>query len=123
MNTFKYGLPRDINGIYNSLTKVPPNTFDELLSRVNKYARVEDDKLAMTRPTDEKKGGNGKFYGSKRKRKENFNKVSEEGYRGVNTVFAKPIHKIMFTSKISHTLNGLDHCKECKVEMLVSQRS
>ena len=24
LNTFKYGLPRDSNGIYNSLTKIPP---------------------------------------------------------------------------------------------------
>ena len=48
LNTFKYGLPRDSNGIYNSLTRVPPTSFDELLSRVNEFARVEDDQIATS---------------------------------------------------------------------------
>lgn len=47
MNTFKYGLPKDSNDIYNSLTRVPPHTFYELLSRVKDYARVEDDAIAV----------------------------------------------------------------------------
>ena len=41
INTFKMGLLKDENGIYNALTRQPPITFDELLSRVNEYARVE----------------------------------------------------------------------------------
>lgn len=94
LNTFKYGLLRDTNGIYNSLTRVPPYNFDEFLLRVNECVRVEDDELAIIRPAEEKKGDNGKFDGSKRK--EDFNKVSKEGYKGENTVFTKPIHKIMF---------------------------
>lgn len=36
LDTFKYGLPKDRNGIYNSLTRVPPYTFKELLSRSTK---------------------------------------------------------------------------------------
>lgn len=50
----------------------------------------------MIRLADEKKEGNGKYDGSERKKKEDFSKVNEEGYKGVNTVFTKPIHKIMF---------------------------
>lgn len=46
LNTFKCGFPRDNSGIYNSLTRIPPHTFDELLSRINEYARVEDDEIA-----------------------------------------------------------------------------
>lgn len=56
MNTFKYGLPRNTNGIYNSLTRVPDYTFDELLSRVNEYVKVEDDEQFVTAPTKEKRG-------------------------------------------------------------------
>lgn len=40
--------------------------------------------------------GNGKFKKTKRKRKEDFSKVSDEGYKGVYTIFTKPVHKIMF---------------------------
>ena len=46
LNTFKMGLPKDKNGIYNAHTRQPPATFDELLTRVNEYARVEDDDMA-----------------------------------------------------------------------------
>lgn len=46
LNTFKNGLPKGSNGIYNSFTRVPPHTFDELLSRVIEYAYVEDNEMA-----------------------------------------------------------------------------
>lgn len=55
LNTFKYGLPKDSSSIYNSLTRVPLYTFDELLSKVNGYARVEDDEMANYGAADEKK--------------------------------------------------------------------
>lgn len=40
--------------------------------------------------------GNKKFDKTKRKKKEDFSKVTEDGYKAVNTVFTKSIHKIMF---------------------------
>ena len=43
LNTFKLALPKDENRIYNALTRQPPTTFDELLSRVNEYTKFEDD--------------------------------------------------------------------------------
>lgn len=94
LSTFKYSLPKDNNGIYNSLTKVPPYTFDELLSR------VEDDEVATSGVAEQNRGSNGsnnnsKFNKSKRKIKDEFNVVSEDGFKGVNTVFTKSIHKIM----------------------------
>ena len=70
-----------------------------MLSRVNKYTRVEDDEMNSAAPAEEKKGNGGKFDKSKRKRKEENNTVSEEGFKGVNTVFTKPIHKIMYDIK------------------------
>lgn len=95
LNTFKCGLPSDNSGIYNSLTKFPPYTFDELLSRINEYARVEDNEIAQMVGM---KGRcwNGKFDNSKRKRTEELNKVSKDGYKWVNTAFTKPNYKIMF---------------------------
>ena len=65
-----YGLPRDSNVIYNSLMRVPPYTFDELLSRVNEFAGMEDDEIAVSSFAEQKRGnrggnrgnGNGKFW-------------------------------------------------------------
>lgn len=48
--------PEDSNGIYNNLTRVLPHTFDQLLSRVNKYARVEDDEMAVGIDQGKKQG-------------------------------------------------------------------
>ena len=48
LKTFKYGLPKNNNGIYNSLMRVQPFTFDELLSMVNEYLKVKDDEVATS---------------------------------------------------------------------------
>lgn len=77
LNSFKYGLLKDNNGIYNSLTSVPPYTFDELLSKVNEYTRVEDDEVATSGVAEQNRkinGGNNnnKFDKSKRKKKEDL---------------------------------------------------
>lgn len=99
LNTFKYGLPKDNSCIYNSLTRVLPQTFDELLSKINKFARVEDDELVVgdgeKQGNNNKNGGNGnagKFGKLKRKRKEDLSEVSEERYKGVHTIVMKLIH-------------------------------
>lgn len=52
-------MPNDSNGIYNSLTRVPPNTFDEWISRVNEYTKVKDDEMATSGVLEEGIGGNG----------------------------------------------------------------
>lgn len=70
-----------------------------MLSRVNEYARVEDDEMNLTGPAKEKKGNEGKFDKMKRKMKEENNKVNVDGYKGVNTTFTRPIYKIMFDIK------------------------
>lgn len=88
------GLPKDTNGIYNSLTRIPSYSFNELLSRVNEYAMVEDDELVTFGPVGEKKRGNDNFDNTKRKKKD-FSKVSEDGYKEVKTFFNMPIHKII----------------------------
>lgn len=72
-----------------------------MLSRVNEYARVKDDEMVTSGAAEEKRGntmgsGSGKYDKSKRNIREDFRKVSEDGYKGVNAVFTKPIHKIMF---------------------------
>ena len=98
------GLPKNKNGIYNALTRQPPATFDKLLSRVNEYARVEDDEVAEQESTPAKakvnnvgtSGNGGKFDKNKRKRREDNSVVGSDGFKGINTVFNKPIHKIMF---------------------------
>lgn len=107
LNIFKYDLPCGDNGVYNSLTIVSPYTIDKLMSRIDKYALVEDDEIATARRNDERKCGNKKFDNSKRKMKEELNKVKNDGYKGVNIVFTKSIHKIMFDIQHRLFLSGL----------------
>lgn len=60
---------------------------------------MEDGEIVIVSTAEERKRGNvsnGKFDKTKRKRKQDFSKVSEEGYKEVNTVFTKPIYKIIF---------------------------
>lgn len=81
------------------MTRVPPYTFNELLSRVNEYTRVEDNKMVTSGVVEEireSNRGNNKFDKLKRIRKKDFSKVGEDGYKGVNTIFTKIIHKITF---------------------------
>lgn len=81
------------------LTRQPPYTFDDLLSRVNKYAKVEDDEMSTTGAAEEKKGNDGNIDNSMRKRMEKNKKVGDDGFKSVNNVFAKPIYKIMINIK------------------------
>lgn len=73
---------------------------------INDYARVEDDELIISgtrekkqwngRNNDGSDNNNGRFDKTKQKRKGDYNIVSDDGYKGINTVFTKLIHKIMF---------------------------
>lgn len=96
LNNFKYGLPKNNNGIYNPLTRVPPYTFGDLLQRINEYVRVEYDEMATFVGAEGNKKGNcenegGCFDKSKRKINEKSAKVSDDGLRNEYN-----FHKIMF---------------------------
>lgn len=47
ISTFKYRLPWNRDGIYIDLTIRPPKTFDDLLTRIDEFARIEDSDLAI----------------------------------------------------------------------------
>lgn len=49
ISPFKFGLPWDSNGIYNDLMHNPPKTFNDFLSRVDEFSRVE---MMIERQTD-----------------------------------------------------------------------
>ena len=46
VSTLKIGLPWDGNGIYNDLTRHQPKSFDDLLTRIDEFSRVDDDDRA-----------------------------------------------------------------------------
>ena len=101
VSTFKFGLPWDSNSIYNDLTRRPPKSFDGLLARIDEFSRVEDDDRAINRSSFKRDRGNDrKDEGNdKKNRREDIyegKKSSGEAFKGVNTIFVKPIHKIMF---------------------------
>lgn len=60
VNTFKFGLQWDNNGIYNDLARRPPRTFDDLLTRVDEFSRVEDDDRVANRSNAKRDKGNDK---------------------------------------------------------------
>lgn len=71
---------------------------------MNEYARVKDDEVTTSSAVEQNRGNNGgnsngKFNKSKRKGNEDFGMVREDIYKGVNTVFMNPIHKIMFDNQ------------------------
>lgn len=72
MNTLKSGLPYDKDGIYNSLTRLPPHTFDQLLARVNEYAIVEDDEALTARALNRAEGGSGKKFDNPKRKRTDF---------------------------------------------------
>lgn len=117
MNTFKYGLPGDNNGIYNSLTRVLPYTFDELLSKANGFSRVEDDEIETSGIFEQikRKGrGNGnssggKFDKSKIKIKEYYSTISEDDYKGVIQFLQNQSTRSCLISRINRTLSGQGH--------------
>ena len=49
VSTFKFGLPWDNNDIYNDLTRRPPKSFDNLLTRIDEFSKVEDGDRAANR--------------------------------------------------------------------------
>lgn len=107
ITTFKFSLLWDSNDIYNDLTRRPLKTFDDLLTRVDKFLRVEDDDRAanMLNPkremgNDRKEDGNGKK--NKKDDKKCEKKSGFEAFKAVNAIFTKPIHNIMFEIQWKH---------------------
>ncbi|KAM7502432.1 hypothetical protein LguiB_001336 [Lonicera macranthoides] len=106
LSTFKFGLPYDGNGIYNDLTRRPPKTFNDLLARVDEFSRVEDDDKAMSKQQgfkrdrnvndDRKDDNHDKKNRRETDRKDNADEDRKSNaFKGVNTVFNKPISKIL----------------------------
>lgn len=101
----------DCDGIYNVLTRRPPKTFDDLLAKINEFARVEDDYSTSNMANYKGDRGNNKRQkgSSKKNKKEEKNddwKLSTEAFKGVNTIFNRPIHKIIYGIQANHSSSG-----------------
>lgn len=76
---------------------------------------------------EDRKGENCNGKNNERKRKEEHNKVDENGYKGINIVFTKYIYKIMFDIqailRMAQTDGGQPKCQKCKAPMFLSQGS
>lgn len=105
MTSFKIGLPSS-SLLYQSLTKKEAMTIDDLMDRIEKYAKVEDvtclnagenGRAKLTtkgseKTENQKKGGkNGGKNGSKNGGNHDVLKT----FQAVNTVFKEPIYKIL----------------------------
>lgn len=92
---FKFKSRWDNNGIYNDLAHKPPRMFNDLLSRVE-----DDDRTANIAGFKREMNGNGDRHdddqGKKNKKEERYNGKRSNTFKGINTIFNKPIHKIMF---------------------------
>lgn len=99
-------MPNDTNGIYNSLTRIPPYNIDELLSRVNEYVRVDDDELATSGPSEERNEAMTNLITRRGKGKKSLVKSVMIVIKGSIQFSPRPSTKSCLISRTNHTLNG-----------------
>ena len=90
--SFKNGLKDDCP-LRKSLAKTLPKNMEELMARIEKYARAEED-TSGTKETKQEKGNSS----PRRDRGNNGSNKQEIGLRtaqAVTTVFRIPIHKVL----------------------------
>lgn len=97
-------MPCDNNDIYNDLICRLPKNFNDLLPRIDEFSRVEDDDKAANRSGFKREKNGSENRREDGNTKNNCDEGSSEPRKGetfqkVNTVFTKPIHKIMWEIK------------------------
>ncbi|XP_030964600.1 uncharacterized protein LOC115985839 [Quercus lobata] len=96
--TFKNILPAD-HGLRNSLTSKPATSMRQLMDRINKYKRVEEDQL-QGRGKDkvipqERRDFRSDRYNNNCPRRDFVRQPETTNAQTVNTVFREPIHRVL----------------------------
>ena len=98
IKTFKIGLPAE-HGLRKSLTSKPVTSLRQLMDRVDKYKRIEDDQLqgkgkAKVIP-QERKDFKLDRYNNNRLRRDYVGQSGFVNTQVVNTVFREPVRQVL----------------------------
>ena len=98
INTFKFGLPAE-HGLRKSLTGKPVTSVHQLMDRIDKYKKVEEDQQqgkgkAKVIPQERKDFRLGR-YNNNRPRKDFAGQSGFANTQAVNAVFREPVHQVL----------------------------
>ena len=98
IRTFKVGLPPK-HGLRKSLTGKPVTSLRQLMDRVNKYKKIEDDQQqgkgkAKVIP-QERRDFRSDRYNNNRPRRDYVEQLGSNSTQAVGTVFREPVHQVL----------------------------
>ncbi|XP_050248600.1 uncharacterized protein LOC126695838 [Quercus robur] len=99
ISTFKRGLSTE-HGLRKSLTRKPVTSVRQLMDRIDKYKRVEEDQQmgkgkAKVVPQERRDFKSDQFNSSNRPSRDYSEKSGSTGVQAVHAVFQEPLHKIL----------------------------
>ncbi|XP_050290927.1 uncharacterized protein LOC126729907 [Quercus robur] len=99
ISTFKRGLPTE-HGLRKSLTRKPVTSVRQLIDRIDKYKRVEEDQQigkgkAKVVPQERRDFRSDRFNSSNRPRRDYAEQSGSSRAQAVHAVFREPLHKIL----------------------------
>ena len=109
IKSFKVGLPAE-HGLRKSLTGKPVTSLRQLMDKVDKYKRIEDDQLqgkwkAKVVP-QERRDFRSDWYNNNRPRRDYVGQSGSVNTQVVNTVFQEPILQVLEKIKNEPFLSG-----------------
>nr|XP_023881347.1 uncharacterized protein LOC111993749 [Quercus suber] len=98
LETFKLGLPTD-HGLRTSSSSKPVTSMRQLMDRIEKYKRVEEDQQQEKGKEkvipQERKDFRSDRYNSNKLRKDFFAQTRSTNPQAINTVFKEPVHQVL----------------------------
>ena len=99
ISTFKRGLPTE-HGLRKSLTGKPVTSVRQLIDRIDKYKRVEEDQQTgkgktKVVPQERRDFRSDQFSNNNRPRRDYSEQSGSTGAQAVRVVFREPLHKIL----------------------------
>ena len=99
ISTFKRGLPIEY-GLRKSMTRKPVTSVRQLINRIDKYKRVEEDQQtgkgkAKVVPLERRDFRSDRFNNSNRSRRDYSEQSGSTGAQAVHAMFWEPLHKIL----------------------------
>ena len=108
IKTFKVSLPSE-HGLRKSLTSKPVTSLRQLMDRVDKYKRIEDDQQqgkgkAKVIP-QEMRDFRSDQYNNNQPRKDYVDQSGSNSTQVVGAIFREPVHQVLEKIKINNFLN------------------
>ena len=108
IKTFKVSLPSE-HGLRKSLTSKPVTSLRQLMDRVDKYKRIEDDQQqgkgkAKVIP-QEMRDFRSDQYNNNQPRKDYVDQSRSNSTQVVGAIFREPVHQVLEKIKINNFLN------------------